>query len=319
MASKRGAGETTAVPDLLAQARRYAVAAKSPATRALYRCDFAAFVTWCRTQRRRPMPASPETVALYLTYRAQMGWKVLTIGRVLTAISQEHKARGLPSPRSATIVQQVLKGIRRQLGTATTQKSPVLVRDLRVMVRSVRSGLIGVRDTALLLLGFAGAFRRGELVSLDVADLAFGPSGLEVTLRRSKTDQEGAGRKVGIPYGSAPETCPVRSLRAWLDSAQVVEGPVFREVPRFGAVGSQRLSGLAVARVVKRAARAVGLDAARFSGHSLRAGFATSAAQAGKSERAIMNQTGHRSVETVRRYIREADVFWGNAATGIGL
>jgi integrase len=143
------------------------------------------------------------------------------------------------------------------------------------MVRSVRPGLIGLRDRAMLLLGFAGAFRRSELVSLDISDLTLGAAGLEVTLRRSKTDQEGAGRKVGIPYGSVPETCPVGAVRDWLDAAGITRGPVFREVPCRGPIGTERLSGLVVARVVKRAACATGLDATRFSGHSLRAGLAT--------------------------------------------
>jgi integrase len=187
------------------------------------------------------------------------------------------------------------------------------------MVHVVRPGRIGVRDKALLLLGFAGAFRRSELVSLDVSDITLDPAGLAVILRRSKTDQLAAGRKVGIPYGEHRATCAVLAVRAWLKISGVAEGPLFRKVPQRGPVGGERLSGLAVARVVKLVAQAAGLDASSFSGHSLRSGFATSAAGAGKSERAIMRHTGHRTVEAVRRYIREAGVFSESAAEGIGL
>ncbi len=178
--------------------------------------------------------------------------------------------------------------------------------------------LDGVGDRALLLLGFAGAFRRAELVGLDVEDLTETDEGLEVMIRRSKTDQEGAGRKVGVPFGSDPATCPVRSVRAWRQAAGVDTGPLFRGVLH-GRLVSERLSTLGVARAVKRAAKAAGLDPSKFSGHSLRAGLVTCAARAGKSLNAIMEQTGHRSVPMVRRYIRDASLFKDNAAAGIGL
>jgi integrase len=178
---------------------------------------------------------------------------------------------------------------------------------------------VGLRDRALLLVGFAGAFRRSELVSLDVADLEFTGGGLIVTLRKSKTDQEGRTRRLGIPYGSSEQTCPVRSERAWLESAHITHGPVFRSLDRFHRVQPKRLSDKAVALVVKRRAKAVGLDPARYAGHSLRAGLATSAAAAGASERVIMSQTGHRSAEMVRRYIREGSLFTSNPAAMVGL
>ena len=187
------------------------------------------------------------------------------------------------------------------------------------MVAATDEGLIGLRDRALILLGFAGAFRRSELVALDVADLAFNRDGLTVTLRRSKTDQEGQGRKVGIPYGSNPDTCPVRVLQAWLETAGLAEGPVFRSMNRHGPCTTGRLAPADVARVVKKLAERAGLDAARYAGHSLRAGHATSAAIAGASERSIMNQTGHRSVQMVRRYIRDGILFRENSAGKLGL
>jgi integrase len=162
-------------------------------------------------------------------------------------------------------------------------------------VDAADDGLIGCRDRALVLLGFAGAFRRSELVALEVADCVFGREGLTVLLRRSKTDQDGQGRKVGIPYGSNPETCPMRVLQRWLEQSGVTTGPVFRSLNRHGQVQPAGLSGIDVARVVKKLAERAGLDPAKFAGHSLRAGHATAAAIAGASERSIMNQTGHRS------------------------
>jgi len=265
------------------------------------------------------MPATPETLALYLTDLADNGRKVAGISRALASISQAHKAAGYASPRSTASVQAVMRGIRRKLGVAQVQKAPVLVADLRRMASSLSSTLKGTRDRALLLLGFAGAFRRSELVGLDVTDLAFDDEGLTVTLRRSKTDQEGAGRKVGIPYGGDQATCPVGAVKAWLAAAGAKLGPVFVGVNRHGKLTGQRLAGEDVARIVKAVANTVGLDSATFSGHSLRAGLVTSAAKAGKSERAIMAQTGHRSVTMVRRYIRDTNLFTENAAAGIGL
>lgn len=166
-----------------------------------------------------------------------------------------------------------------------------------------------------------GGFRRSELVSLDVEDLKFTDDGLEVVLRRSKTDQEGEGRKLGIPYGGTPLTCPVRAVRDWLEHASLTlsEGRLFRHVSRGGKVGRARLGDRAVALIVKKRALLAGFDPAEFAGHSLRAGLATSAAKAGKGERAIMKQTGHRSAAVLRRYIRDAELFDDNAAAGIGL
>jgi integrase len=187
------------------------------------------------------------------------------------------------------------------------------------MVGATDAGMIGARDRALILLGFAGAFRRSELVALEVGDCAFGNDGLTVNLRKSKTDQEGQGRKVGIPYGSNPETCPVRVLQSWMEEAGITSGPLFRSLNRHGRVKAGRLSGLDVARIVKKLADRAGLDAAKYAAHSLRAGHATSAAIAGASERSIMNQTGHRSVQMVRRYIRDGNLFRENSAGKLGL
>jgi integrase len=285
-----------------------------------YRKDWQAFTAWCAAQGFTPLPAAPAVVALYLSARATAGKKVATLQRELAAISQAHKVAGLASPRSDAAVQEVLKGIRRTVGVAPTQeKAPLLPLELRAISAALPEGLIGKRDRALLTLGFAGAFRRSELVGLLVEDFAFNDDGLTVTLRRSKTDQEGEGRKVGVPFGSHPDTCPVRAVKAFLAAAELTEGPAFRHINRHGRMGSAALSGHALALVVKRAVARTGLDASKYAGHSLRAGLVTAAAKAGKSTHSIMRQTGHKSLAMVSRYIRDVKLFDDNAAAGVGL
>lgn len=306
------------VPPSLDQAREFARQSKAESTLRGYRADWRDFCAWCEAHGVCPLPASPETVAAYIAECAGR-LKVGSIQRRSNAITEAHKAMGLDSPTSAGIVRATLKGIRRTLGTASAQKAPTLTDDIRAMVDATDTGLIGTRDRALILLGFAGAFRRSELVSLDIENCAFGKDGLTLTLRRSKTDQDGAGRKIGIPYGSNPETCPVRTIQAWIEQSGIGSGPLFRSINRHGRLRVRRLSGIDVARVVKKLAERAGLDPAKYAGHSLRAGHATSAAIAGASERSIMNQTGHRSVQMVRRYIRDGSLFRENSAGKLGL
>lgn len=309
---------STRLEELAAEALNLVREAKADATLRAYRSDWGDFVAWCDRNGMIPLPGSPEAVVLYVTdlsSRAKAG----TIQRRLTAITQAHAAAGYDSPAKAEAVRLTMAGIRRRLGTAQQGKAPALTADVRRMVDALPDNLLGTRDRALLLIGFAGAFRRSELVALDVADVAETDGGLIVTLRRSKTDQEGQGRKVGIPYGSNPSTCPVRALRAWLAASGIEAGPLFRPVGRAGVVGDERLSDKAVARVVKRQAAKVGLDPRQFSGHSLRAGLATSAAKAGVPERVIANTTGHRSMAVLRRYIRDGSLFTENAAAAVGL
>jgi site-specific recombinase XerD len=302
------AGTTVAdiVPPSLDQAIEFARHSKAENTLRGYRADWRDFCGWCETHAVCCLPASPETVAAYIAECAGR-LKVGSIQRRLNAIAEAHKATGLESPTAAGIVRNTLKGIRRTLGTAARPKSPTLTDDIRAMVDVADLGLIGTRDRALILLGFSGAFRRSELVGLDIADCAFGKDGITVTSRRSKTDQDGAGRKIGIPYGSNPETCPVRTIQAWIEMGALLGGPLFRSINRHGQVQAGRLSGIDVARVLKKLAERAGLDPAKYAGHSLRAGHATSAAIAGASERSIMKQTGHRSVQMVRRYIRDSE------------
>jgi integrase len=257
-------------------------------------------------------------VACYVADLAKAA-KPATIDLRLAAISAAHRPAGYDSPTKEEAVRLVRRGVRSTLGTAQRQVRPVTVADLRTILQGLGGDMGGCRDRALLLLGFAGALRRSELVGLDVDDVTGGSDGLTVHLRRSKTDQEGAGRTVGIPYGSNPVTCPVRAWRAWLEVSGITDGAAFRPVDRHGYFGAARLSGHAVALVLKRHAARVGLDAAEFAGHSLRAGLATSAAAAGVPERVIAEQTGHKGTAVLRRYIREGSLFRENAASAVGL
>ncbi len=210
--------------------------------------------------------ASPEAVAAYIADCAGR-LKSGSIQRRLNAIAEAHKATGLDSPTSSGIVRNTFKGIRRALGTAVAQKAPTLTEDIRAMIAATDEGLIGHRDRALILLGFAGAFRRSELVGLDLTDLTFSRDGLTITLRRSKTDQEGQGRKIGLPYGSNPETCPVRgSTSVWLELTGVTGGPVFRSINRHGHVQVSGLAAIDVARVVKKLVERAGPDPSEVRG-----------------------------------------------------
>jgi integrase len=311
--------------DLLSRARTYASLSHAQGTRKGYRSDWARFEAWCASRGVSPLPAEPTTVAIYLTHRADEGRKVSTLQRSLAAISKAHKTAGHGSPAKSEPVRRVMRGIKRARGTAPLQKAALSVEELRRMCGALPETTCGIRDRALLLVGFAGAFRRSELVGLNVEDVELVDDGLRVLLRRSKTDQDGEGRTVAIPFGSDRTTCPVRAFKRWLALSGITEGAVFRAVNRGGRIatrresGDGRLSARDVARVVKRAGKAVGLDPSKLGGHSLRAGLATAAAKSGKSERAIMAQTGHRSPMMVRRYIRDANLFAENAAAGIGL
>jgi site-specific recombinase XerD len=309
----QGTGADMVSSPSLEQVREYIRASKAANTLRGYQSDWRAFCTWCDGHRVCPLPAAAENVAAYIAECAGH-LKVGSIQRRLNAIAEAHKVAGLDSPTHNAIVRNTLKGIRRTLGTAQSRKAAVLTDEIRTMMEVADDGTMGARDRALILLGFAGAFRRSELVGLDIEDCAFSRDGLTMTLRRSKTDQDGAGRKIGIPYGSNPETCPVRTIQAWIEAGAISGGPLFRSLNRHGQVQPTRLSGIDVARVVKKLALRAGLDAAKYAGHSLRAGHATSAAIAGASERSIMNQTGHRSVQMVRRYIRDGSLFRENSA-----
>jgi integrase len=299
--------------------QRYLDNARARNTISGYRSSFRQFKSWCDRADRIALPASDDTIALYISCQAE-NLKASTLQHHLAAIAKAHKAAGLASPMAGSLlVAETLKGIKRTNGIAPQQKAPVLTEDLRMMLRLTRKNVTGTRDRALLLTGFAGAFRRSELVSLDVADIAFTVEGLLITLRRSKTDQEGEGRQIAIPPGAHDETCPVAALRDWLQVSEISEGAVFRPIRKGGAVIPKRLTGHAVAILIKKYITLAGMSPTTFSGHSLRAGFVTSAARAGEPERRIMRQTGHKSIEMVLRYVRQANAFTDNAVRALGL
>jgi site-specific recombinase XerD len=305
---------------------------KAAATWAACRRDWQHFVAWCDQSNHEPMPAAVETLTAYVHALADGacagapngGYRASTITRRLSSISQAHQAAGHLSPTGDQTFRLIWRDVRNRLGrqgkVAPPQAAPALIDTLRAMVATCDTDTLrGLRNRTVLLVGFAGAFRRSELVSLDVADVRKTTDGLDVHLRRSKTDQAGEGRMLAIPYGSDRLTCPVRTWVAWRYAAELDDGPAFRPTTPGDRVTSARLSDRAVSRIVKGAAAAAGLDPAAFSGHSLRRDFATQAARAGKGERAIMRQTGHLSTAMVRRYIEDADRWTDNAAVGIGL
>jgi site-specific recombinase XerD len=314
---------TGAVPtvseDLLESTRGYVNSSRSNNTLKAYRSDLNHFTAWTSSHGLEALPAMPQTISLYLSDMARQGYKVSTIERRLTAITQAHKRSGLEFDRSHVLIKETMSGIKRKNGTAQGQKEALMTEDIRAMVQALPDNLLGLRDRALLLLGFAGAFRRSELVGLDLDDLREEVQGLIVHLRRSKTDQEGTGRDIPIPYGHNLETCPVCAVQEWITASGITSGPLFRGVDRHGNVSETRLSDRAVADIVKRSAKRAGLDPDNYSGHSLRSGMATSAARAGASERAIMNHTGHKSTAMVRRYIRRGHLWLDCAASILGL
>jgi integrase len=228
------------------------------------------------------------------------------------AIGRAHTTLGHRNPCRTDLVRTTLRGIWRVHGRPQRQVHPALREDLLAMLPHM-NGTRGIRDRALLLIGFAGAFRRSELVRLEHSDVAFVKEGLTLMLRRSKTDQLGEGRKIAIPFARS-HACPVKALTHWLDHAEIQSGPLFRIVNKGGDVGEAALSPQSVALIVKGYAKKAGLDAANYSGHSLRAGLITSAAKAGVSSWKIREQTGHKSDAMLQRYIRDADIFEGNAA-----
>ncbi len=302
------------------RAEDFVRAAKAPATLRAYRSDWAHFEAWCETHQRLALPAEPTTVALYITDLACCR-AAGTITRRLTSITKAHQSSGFETPATTRqlAVSETLKGIRRTIGTAQKCKAPLLTKDLRKIVEHLPSNLIGVRDRALLLVGYAGGFRRSEIACLTIEDANFGDDGLVIILRRSKTDQEGQGRKVAIPQGAHPDTCPVRSLREWVSAAGLYRGHLFRPVSRHGKVSQDGLNKDSIGLIVKRAGERAGYDSSTLAGHSLRAGLATQAALNGATELTIMKQTGHRSLAMLRRYIRDGDLWRNNAAASLGL
>ncbi len=276
-------------------------------TRRAYRSDLDHFLSWGGS-----IPATDVMVADYLAAHAGT-LAVATLCRRIASISKAHTSKGLKSPTTSDLIKATLRGIKRTHGAPQRVAAPLLVEDLTRIMNILGDGMKDTRDRALLLLGFAGGFRRSELVGLDVENTQSVRQGIVVTITRSKTDQENTGRKVGIPHGRT-RWCPVTALTDWLAISGIEEGPIFRPVDRHSKILDQRLSGEAVSLIVKARVNAIGLDPADYSGHSLRAGLATSAAAAGVSSWKIRQQTGHTSDAMLARYIRDGKLFSDNAA-----
>lgn len=257
------------------------------------------------------IPSTPEMVASYLASYAET-LSIATLTRRLAAISKAHRLQGLASPTSTELVKLTLKGIKRRYGKPQKQASPLCRDDLLLTVCAIPNDLRGARDRALLLIGFCAALRRSELCKIRHEDLQFGSEGLVLTLPRSKTDQAGEGRTIGVPFGKG-RICPVQTLKDWLTRSNITEGFIFRAVDS-GKVIDGHLSDRSICNIIKARVRAVGFKAERYSGHSLRSGLATSAAQQGYSSWSIRAQTGHKSDGMLSRYIREGSLFRNNAA-----
>ena len=304
------------VAELRIAARAAADTSRAKSTERAYSNDWRDFCVFARLIGRVPHPAEAETVALYATDLARRGRAAATIARRLVSIAVYHRAAGYPSPTEHGVVRAVVSGLRRQFGIAQQQKTALEVESLRVVLAQIPRDTRGLRDRALLLIGWAAALRRSELAALVTTDLRFESEGLIIRLRQSKTDQEGAGEVVAVPFGANPETCPVRAVRAWL--AVVGDGgAVFRRIDRHGNIGPH-LTATANATIIRERALAAGISG-DFAGHSLRAGFATTAAHAGRGEAAIMRHGRWKSVQVARRYIRHASRWLDNAAVDLGL
>jgi site-specific recombinase XerD len=308
----------TALPAALApeltRAAELAREEKAASTRRAYRSDFRIFESWCQDRGVSSLPAAAETVAAFLAHDVKAGSRPSTLGRRVSAIRYAHKLAGHPAPTDDERVKATMRGIRRTVGIAPRKKTPATAERIVSMAIATGTDMKGLRDRTVLLMGFAGAFRRSELVALNVEDLEESELGFKVIIRHSKTDQEGAGQTIAITRGSV--ACPVAALKAWLAAAGITAGPIFRSVKKGGAVGG-RLPAQSVADILKTYAERVGLDPALFAGHSMRSGFLTSAAKRGASIFKMMDQSRHRSVETLRGYVRDAEIFKEHAGAGL--
>lgn len=319
MATRRSSREKASSAKWKAKAQATKAKALSDRTRKAYADQWRWFSEWCDDHDEQSLPVEPLVLGAYLTARAEAGWKPSTLSQGLAAICHEHTTNGHASPRRDPELGEIWAGIRKGLIARPDQKAPLSAQWLREMLDVLPDGLRGQRDRAILLIGFAGGFRRSELASLQVDDVQFHPQGVELLVRKSKTDQAGHGHTKVIAYGANPSSCPVRALEDWLELSGLCDGPIFRPIDRNENIRERALTPHSIAKMVKDTAGRAGLDAARFSGHSLRAGFVTAATLGGADEAAVMDQTGHRSVEMVRRYTRRVDAWRKPASSKLGL
>lgn len=309
---------TSTSTDLAPVLQPYIEAALADRTRQEYRADLRRFLRWGGM-----LPASPDVLAAYLVAHAT-DHAMATLQRWLVSLGRAHTTQGWPDPTQTELVKTTFKGIRRRHGRPQRQVAPLVRDELVALLSTLDDSLHGQRNRALLLLGFAGALRRSELVGLQLGDLQFSSAGLTVQLRHSKTDQEHQGRPIGIPFARDPRHCPVQAVRAWqeclvrhLPQTPSAEAPLFRAIHRHGQIADTALTGRSVALIVQACCRDAGLDPTRYAGHSLRAGFCTAAALAGKPNWQIRKQSGHKTDVMLNRYIRDGRLFADHPLEGL--
>ena len=286
-----------------------------------YKSDFNDFELFCVKNGFKSLPSEPKIVSLYLTHLSTKDCKMSTLKRRLVSIGVIHKLKGHYLDTKHPAIIENIMGIKRRKGSNQKGKKPILIRYLKEIINVIdqqdKEEIKKFRDRSIILIGFSGGFRRSEIVSLDYDDLDFVPEGLKVNIKRSKTDQFGEGFTKALPYFDSSQYCPVVSLKKWIEISKITTGPVFRRFVKGSKLSENRLTDQTVALLIKEYLNLVGIDSKNYSGHSLRSGFATSAAESGVEERSIMAMTGHKSTEMVRRYIKDANLFKNNALNKI--
>ena len=282
-----------------------------------YKSDFNDFGIFCAQNGFKSLPSDPKIVSLYLTYLSTKNAKMSTLKRRLVSIGVIHKLKGHYLDTKHPAIIENIMGIKRRKGSLQKAKKPILINSLKKIINVIdqekKEEIKKLRDRSIILIGFSGGFRRNEIVSIDYDDLDFVPEGLKISIRRSKTDQFGEGFTKALPYFDNSQYCPVVSLKKLLDLSKINTGPVFRRFIKGSKLSENRLTDQTVALLIKKYINLAGIDSRNYSGHSLRSGFATSAADSGVEERNIMAMTGHKSAEMVRRYIKDANLFKNNA------
>ena len=286
-----------------------------------YKSDFNDFQLFCAKNGLKSLPSEPKIVSLYLTHLSTKDVKMSTLKRRLVSIGVIHKLRGHYLDTKHPLIIENIMGIKRRKGSFQKGKKPLLINDLKTLINVIdkdnNKELVKTRDRSIILIGFSGGFRRNEIVSLDFDDLDFVSEGLKINIKRSKTDQFGEGAVKGLPYFDNSQYCPVLSLKKWVEISNIESGPLFRRFSKGSKLTDNRLTDQTVALLIKKYLKLGGIESKNYSGHSLRSGFATSAAESGAEERSIMAMTGHKSTEMVRRYIKESNLFKNNALNKI--
>ena len=286
-----------------------------------YKSDFKDFGLFCAQNGFKSLPSEPKVVSLYLTHLSTKDVKMSTLKRRLVSIAVIHKLKGHYLDTKHPIIIENIMGIKRRKGSIQKGKKPLLINSLKILINVIdeynKEDIIKLRDRSIILMGFSGGFRRSEIVSLNYDDLDFVTEGLKIYIKRSKTDQFGEGSLKGLPYFDNKKYCPVLSLKNWIEISNINSGPLFRRFSKSSKLLENRLSDQTIALLIKKYLKLAGIENKNFSGHSLRSGFATSAAESGAEERSIMAMTGHKSTEMVRRYIKDANLFKNNALNKI--